>query len=161
MYKVFLSGLFLVLFSGCSALLQTVYAEGTVETKPKEKSQERSLQVIQLAEKYLGVPYAYGGTNPKIGFDCSGFVKYIYSHFNLSLPHRADLQFQVGTSVARKDLKAGDLVFFQKGSVVGHVGIYAKGGNFIHATRPGRLVSYSNLEEAYYRVRYVGARRVL
>lgn len=107
----------------------------------------------------LGIDYDYGGTTTD-GFDCSGFTSYVFKKLGVTLPHSSKSQYTLGTKVAKDDLRAGDLVFFNTdGSGVSHVGIYVGDGKFAHAASKG--VTISNLDEKYYAARYVGARRVL
>ncbi|MBE6994704.1 MAG: hypothetical protein E7423_08710 [Ruminococcaceae bacterium] len=119
-------------------------------------------QIVDYAASFLGCPYVYGGTSPK-GFDCSGFTRYVYAHFNISLPHSSASQYKSSvTKIKRSELKLGDLVFFSSGgSGVGHVGIYVGGGNFIHAPRPGKSVTYDSLDSNYYSSHYIGAGTLL
>lgn len=119
-------------------------------------------QVLQTAAKHLGTPYRYGGSSPG-GFDCSGFVMYVFSQYGIELPRTASDQAAMGTHVDKKDLKPGDLVFFScGGSGINHAGIYSENGNFIHSSSPrSGGVIYSSLVEGYYLQHYVGARRIL
>jgi peptidoglycan endopeptidase LytE len=119
-------------------------------------------QILQTAAQHLGTPYKYGGSNPG-GFDCSGFVMYIYNQYGIKLPRTASDQAALGTHVDKKDLKPGDLVFFNcGGSGINHAGIYSGNGNFIHSSSPSSGgVIYSSLTEGYYQQHYVGARRIL
>lgn len=125
-----------------------------VALTPREKV---LLEVI----KYLDTPYKYGGNGGK-GIDCSAFTKQVYNNsVELQLPRSAREQYQVGDDVSKDDLKFGDLVFFNttRRSYPGHVGIYLGEGQFVHASR--KLgVTVSSLDEAYYKKRYIGARRV-
>ena len=114
------------------------------------------VQVVRFAKHLLGVPYRYGGTSPRSGFDCSGFVRYVYSHFGISLPHSSFADIVRGKSVARNDLLPGDLVFFDGD---GHVGIYVGDGEFIHAPHTGTVVRISSMS-GWYGARYDGARRI-
>ena len=120
-------------------------------------------KIVIYAKQYLGYPYRYGGETPATGFDCSGFVKYVYKHFNINLPHRADLQFNYGKAVVKKDLRAGDLVFFRStyGGYIGHVGIYVEKNTFIHASQTGRPVIFGDLTSHNRVQRYVGAKRII
>jgi len=112
--------------------------------------------VVGIAMRYLGTPYAWGGASPG-GFDCSGFVAYVFSQVGVSLPHYSGAQYGYGVSVPREQLQPGDLVFFDG---LGHVGIYIGGGQFIHAPHTGDVVKISSLAESWYASTYVGARRI-
>ena len=112
--------------------------------------------VAGIALSYLGVPYVWGGASPS-GFDCSGFVMYVYAQVGISLPHNAAMQYGYGSPVSRDQLEAGDLVFFDG---LGHVGIYIGGGSFVHAPHTGDVVKISSLSDSWYASTYVGARRL-
>ena len=123
--------------------------------------------IISDAMKYLGRPYRRGSAGPK-SFDCSGFTSYVFKINNISLGRSSRDQYMQGIHVERKNLKVGDLVFFSSpgsGRGVGHVGIVSKVDNngnfsFIHAARNGiKVDNYANT--AYYKGRYLGARRIL
>jgi peptidoglycan DL-endopeptidase CwlO len=111
--------------------------------------------VVGIAMQYLGTPYVYGGASPS-GFDCSGFVMYVFNQIGVSLPHNAAAQYGYGMPVSRDQLQAGDLVFFNG---LGHVGIYIGGGQFIHSPHTGDVVKISSLT-GWYSSTYVGARRL-
>jgi cell wall-associated NlpC family hydrolase len=111
--------------------------------------------VVGIAMQYLGTPYVYGGASPS-GFDCSGFVMYVYAQLGVSLPHNAAAQYGVGTPVDRSQLQPGDLVFFNG---LGHNGIYVGGGSFIHSPHTGDVVKISSLS-GWYASTWVGARRL-
>jgi peptidoglycan DL-endopeptidase CwlO len=110
---------------------------------------------VGIAMQYLGTPYVYGGASPS-GFDCSGFVMYVYSQLGVSLPHNAAAQYGYGTPVDRSQLQPGDLVFFNG---LGHNGIYIGGGSFIHSPHTGDVVKISPMS-GWYASTYVGARRL-
>jgi peptidoglycan endopeptidase LytE len=115
--------------------------------------------VAQYAAHYLGVPYSWGGTSPS-GFDCSGFVRFVFAHFGVSLTRTSFSQFGEGSSVSRSNLQPGDLVFFaSNGGGASHVGIYVGNGQFINAADSG--VRYDSLSSGYWSSSYVGGRRVL
>jgi cell wall-associated NlpC family hydrolase len=111
--------------------------------------------VVGIAMQYLGTPYVYGGASPS-GFDCSGFVMYVFAQIGVSLPHNAAAQYGSGTPVDRSQLQPGDLVFFDG---LGHVGIYVGGGSFVHAPHTGDVVKISSMS-GWYASTYVGARRL-
>jgi cell wall-associated NlpC family hydrolase len=111
--------------------------------------------VVGIAMRYLGTPYVWGGASPS-GFDCSGFVMYVYAQIGVSLPHNAAAQYGYGTPVDRSQLQPGDLVFFNG---LGHNGIYIGGGSFIHSPHTGDVVKISSLS-GWYDSTWVGARRL-
>jgi peptidoglycan DL-endopeptidase CwlO len=111
--------------------------------------------VVGIAMQYLGIPYVYGGSTPA-GFDCSGFIMYVFAQIGVSLPHNAAAQYGYGSPVDRSQLQPGDLVFFNG---LGHAGIYIGGGSFIHAPHTGDVVKISSMT-GWYTSTYVGARRL-
>ena len=116
--------------------------------------------IVSLSMNYIGVPYVFGGTSP-YGFDCSGYVQYIFAKAGISIPRTADVQYDFGTPISTTDLVPGDLVFFSTYTYgASHVGIYLGDGNFIHASS-SRGVTVSSLSQAYYSSCYIGARRIL
>ena len=116
--------------------------------------------VISESMQYLGVPYVFGGTSPS-GFDCSGYVQYVFAHAGLSLPRTADVQFECGSPVSSRDLVPGDLVFFSTYAPgASHVGIYLGDRQFINASS-SHGVSVASLDSSYWGACYIGARRVL
>jgi cell wall-associated NlpC family hydrolase len=113
--------------------------------------------VIGIAMRYLGVPYVWGGESPS-GFDCSGFVAYVYAQVGVPLPHYTGAQWAVGVPVSTSDLQPGDLVFFDG---LGHVGMYIGGGEFIHSPHTGDVVRIDSLSESWYAATFDGARRIV
>jgi len=111
--------------------------------------------VVGIAMRYLGVPYVWGGSTPR-GFDCSGFVAYVFAQIGVSLPHSSYAMYGMGTPVSISQLQPGDLVFFTGAS---HMGIYIGGGQFIHAPHTGDVVKISSLS-GYYSSNFAGARRL-
>lgn len=121
--------------------------------------QAQGNEIVALARNELGIPYLYGGSSPR-GFDCSGLVYYVYAQAGIQVPRTANAQLYASHPVARADLRPGDLVFFEiAGDAQMHVGIYAGGGNFIHAPATGESVSYAQLDNAYWKTRFVGGGR--
>jgi len=136
---------------GSSLALPTSVADASAAPPPSPYG-----GVVGIAMRYLGVPYVWGGASPS-GFDCSGFVMYVYSQVGVSLPHYTVAQWNAGVPVSRADLEPGDLVFFDG---LGHVGIYVGGGEFIHSPQTGDVVKISSLDEGWYAANYDGARRI-
>jgi len=123
--------------------------------------------VLSTADNYLGTRYSYGGASPESGFDCSGFVQFVYRQNGVPLPRTSRLQATSGRSVAAKldGLRPGDLLFFsQHGEVIDHVAIYAGNDRILHSTSSGGGVRYDDLGSSrgkWFRERLVAARRVL
>jgi len=119
-------------------------------------------EIVTAALAYLGTPYVWGGQSPG-GVDCSGFVYLVFTPYVPNLQRMSSYDyFHLGTSIARSALQPGDLVFFTTYAAgPSHVGIYIGEGKFVHASTAPRQVSVASLEEPYYAVRYLGARRLL
>jgi cell wall-associated NlpC family hydrolase len=123
-------------------------------------------RVLPTAERYLGVPYRWGGTSPRTGFDCSGFVQYVFAKHGTRLPRTAREQASAGqrASAAWSTLRPGDLVMFaEPGERISHVAIYAGHRRIIHATSSGKRVRYDDLDTRrgkWFAQRLVAARRV-
>lgn len=119
-------------------------------------------QIVAYAKQFLGTPYVYGGNGPSC-FDCSGFTKYVYAHFGVTLNRTATDQLANGTSVSKSQLQPGDLVFFRANTTkpVSHVGIYIGGGQFIHASTNTYSVKIDRLDSGYYAGVYVYGRHIL
>ena len=120
-----------------------------------------SRTVVSDAMSYMGVPYVFGGNTPSSGFDCSGYVRYVFANAGIYLPRTADVQYNCGYAVSTSELAPGDLVFFETYCPgPSHVGIYVGDGNFVHASS-SRGVTVSSLSSSYYSAHYLGARRVM
>ncbi|MBR0261768.1 MAG: C40 family peptidase [Selenomonadaceae bacterium] len=116
--------------------------------------------IISASMNYIGVPYVFGGTSP-YGFDCSGYVQYVFAKAGISIPRTADVQYDFGTPISTTDLVSGDLVFFSTYTYgASHVGIYLGDNNFIHASS-SRGVTIDSLGSSYWSSHYIGARRIL
>ncbi len=115
--------------------------------------------ILRNALAYVGTPYRWGGTSPRTGFDCSGYVWFVYASAGIGIPRTADAQFAAGRPIAG-DPAPGDLVFFQTYDWgASHVGIYLGNGWFVQEIAPN--VHFSNFNSPYFRSRYIGARRFL
>lgn len=123
---------------------------------------EHARELLSSAVKLSGIRYQYGGRSPETGFDCSGFVRYVYAQTtNLSLPHSAHAISQIGDSISKQELQPGDLVFFNTlKSAFSHVGIYLGNNRFIHAPSSGGSVRVEDMQQAYWRNRFNGAQRI-
>ena len=103
-------------------------------------------QVLAYAYQFEGYPYVWGGSSPSTGFDCSGFVQYVYAHFGINLPRTTFEQVNCGTPVSLNNIKPGDLVFeFGSSEGPNHVGIYIGNGQMIDAAGVGQGVTISKL----------------
>lgn len=130
----------------------------------QETSTNNGAEIVEFAKQYLGYSYVLGGRTPETGFDCSGFTKYVYSNFGYTLGNTAASQNNIGTEIARENLKTGDLIlFYDEGKTkIGHTGIYMGDGNFIHAANASRGVVTDNLDtNSYYNTRVVSIRRIV
>lgn len=118
--------------------------------------------VINTAMSMIGVPYRFGGSSADSGFDCSGFVRSIYQEtVGHLLPRKALDQAQATEKIDKKELRPGDLVFFNTmRRAFSHVGIYVGNGEFIHAPSRGKSVRVESMDSSYWAKRFNGARRV-
>lgn len=133
--------------------------------KDSEKSGTLGSKIVYYAKNFLGVKYVWAGESPR-GFDCSGFVLYVYRNFGYSLPHSSAAQGRLGKKLSIKELRQGDLVFFDTNggrNNISHVGIYIGNNRFIHASsgRQARKVVISVLSGSYYDKYYMTARRII
>jgi cell wall-associated NlpC family hydrolase len=120
-------------------------------------------RVVPTAEQYIGVPYRYGGTSPRTGFDCSGFVQYVYGQQGVDLPRTSPQMAGAGMAVSTRSLAVGDLMLFAQGGRISHVAIYAGNGRFIHSSSSGNGVRYDDLgtrRGRWFADHLVAARRV-
>ena len=132
----------------------------SVEALQESTGSTLASKIIKTAKKYIGVPYKWGGTTPK-GFDCSGYVQYVFNKHGIELPRTSREQYYTGYKVSKSNLQPGDLVFFNtSGKGVSHVGIYIGDGDFIHSASSKGIV-IADLFGNYWSSYYLGARRVL
>ncbi len=118
-------------------------------------------KIVDTAMLYLGTPYVWGGTTEK-GFDCSGFVQYVYKECGYTINRTAADIYENGTYVDKENLEIGDAICFSSHTEsIGHVGIYIGNGQFIHASSGSGCVIISDLSEDYYTNRYIGSRHIV
>ena len=152
----------IVKYSGSTGSSGTAAVSAVSHASTSSASGTRQ-QIVDYAATLLGCKYVYGGNSPS-GFDCSGYVKYVFAHFGVNLSRTSASQYSNSVRISKSDLNVGDLVFFSQtrgSSKVGHVGIYVGGGQFIHAASPGKGVRYDSLSDSYYSSHYIGSGRVL
>ena len=120
-------------------------------------------QIVRTAKNFLGLPYRWGGTSAKDGFDCSGLTMTAYRLNGYQLPRTSRAQFAAGTPIATDALQPADLVFFRTSARhrVSHVGLYIGDGRFIHAPSRGKRIRIDSIDGGYYHRRLVGARHFL
>lgn len=140
------------IFLLCSLIL-SIYSPANAANTPNET------QFIQQSKKYIGVRYVYGGNTPSSGFDCTGYINYVYNKFGYSLPRTSANIYASKSLSPVKELKVGDLVFFETYKPgASHAGIYIGSNQFVHASS-SKGVTVSNMGESYWNTRYLGARR--
>lgn len=156
----------------CALLMPNAHAAPGSDAEPASKTTDApraSAQgegavgdIILQAVSLMGIAYRFGGTTPVNGFDCSGFIRYIFQSSGLNLPRSAAEQAQVGRPVSRDELKPGDVLFFNtRGFNYSHNGLYLGNGRFIHAPRTGKNIEITNLNASYWSSRFNGARRMV
>mgnify|MGYP002853723176 CR=1 FL=1 len=128
----------------CAVLLMTFF-NGVNAEAADDSSVGHQIAIEASKDEYQGIPYVWAGDDTS-GFDCSGFVLYVYAKFGYDLPHYTGSQRDMGTRVSYSDLQEGDLVFFYPDD--GHVGIYVGNGNVVHAGSNG--ITTSTIESGYY-----------
>ena len=134
---------------------------GYVSREYVSKSEVQA-QLVEYAKKFIGVPYVYGGTTPN-GFDCSGYMQYVYKHFGIEIPRVARDQARAsnGYTISKEDLMPGDLIFFiTKGNYISHVGMYIGNNEFLHAPDVGQTITVANMTDSYWIRRYAKSVRI-
>jgi cell wall-associated NlpC family hydrolase len=135
-------------------------AEKSLPPRKAEKPGDMGAVAARTAERFVGIPYRWGGENVVDGMDCSGFVRAVYNLCGVNIPRTSAEQFRTGEKVDRGDLVDGDLVFFGASpDSINHVGIYVGGGKFVHAPRRGDEIKVATLDEKYFAGRFIGAKR--
>ena len=159
----------LIYFFCLSLVFGNAYADesgtpGMADSFAETASQwsDTAQEILLNALSLTGVKYKYGGKSPETGFDCSGFVKYVFEQAaNLTLPHGARAISQLGQQIPVEQLQPGDLVFFNTlKTAFSHVGIYVGEGRFIHAPSSGGGIHVVSMNDAYWSKRFNGARRI-
>ena len=156
-----LSGTFAVGGDALAGRHQTALEAASGAMNPLRGGSQLRKLLADFSMTLQNIRYRRGGRDPKTGFDCSGFVRYVFRHTaGAELPSDSASQYHAGHAIARGDLRTGDLVFFKtRGKRVSHVGIYLGDGRFVHAPRTGRDVTVSELD-GYWGRKFVEARRV-
>ena len=151
-----------VVIDGQSGFVYSQYvAKGTITVTPSASGSDVGNQIASFALQYVGYPYVWAGSDPSVGFDCSGLVYYTYKQFGYTLPRVANNQMSAGVHVEHGDLQPGDVLGFYSGSsYVGHVGIYIGDGKFVHASTSTTGVIISELD-GWYENRGYEARRIV
>jgi cell wall-associated NlpC family hydrolase len=151
-----------------SASFTTAAADAPAMQQPTATDNEQhgwsssAQEILINALSLTGIKYKYGGSSPETGFDCSGFVRYVFQQAaDLTLPHGARALSRLGQSVPADQLRPGDLVFFNTlRSAFSHVGIYLGDNRFIHAPSSGGAIHVVSMDDAYWAKRFNGARRI-
>lgn len=133
------------------------------EPSPFERYTSNAKDLVLKGLELVGINYRFGGTDPDSGLDCSGFVQVVFKDaLGMLLPRTAKEQSQVGNVIDKKELKPGDLVFFNTmRRAFSHVGIYLGDNRFMHAPRTGAEVRVEDMSQGYWVKRYNGARRLV
>jgi cell wall-associated NlpC family hydrolase len=154
-------------FTACTLISQYAFADETPTQAPETESRfvgyrDGVQQIVDRAHELIGIRYRRSGDRPQTGFDCSGFVGYVFREgVGLILPRVSREISKTGTPVSKDELKAGDLVFFNTmRHAFSHVGIYLGDHLFVHAPRTGGAVRIDDLKARYWVKRYSGARRM-
>lgn len=157
----------IILFFAANTLSNPSYAKAPGPPTAAADSLNPIQSLVNFATQHLNIPYRSGGSS-KRGFDCSGFVRYCFNHWNITLPHSSAAQAQHGEAVELGDAKPGDLIFFKGNSTrsqrIGHVGIITEVApgyvKFIHSAWKGGI-RYDMLNAAYYSKRFVAIKRMI
>jgi gamma-D-glutamyl-L-lysine dipeptidyl-peptidase len=131
------------------------------EPQPQHRDKsDMGIIAAKTAERFVGIPYRWGGDTVVDGMDCSGFVRAVYNLCGVNIPRTSREQYKVGDVVGKDELKDGDLLFFgASADEISHVGIFIGNGRFVHAPRRGDDIKISTLDDAYFVKRFVGAKR--
>ncbi|OHD65866.1 MAG: hypothetical protein A2176_03380 [Spirochaetes bacterium RBG_13_51_14] len=144
----------LIIITALACCLRAFSPADGADTRPADNLRAR---IISTAKRYLGTRYNYGGTSTK-GFDCSGFVRFVYQENGITLPRSTVDQFKQGKKIEMAVILPGDLVFFRiYGDRISHVGIFVSRSTFIHAPSSGKQVSFADMNIEYWKKNFAGA----
>ena len=154
---------YITTYSGVNGYVSADYltvTEGDLPSRSAESS-TKGQAIVDIATQYLGIPYRYGGSSPSTGFDCSGFVKYVYAQAGVTLNRVAADQMSNGIWVDPSQLQPGDIIgFYSSSGYIGHVGIYVGNGMMIHSPQTGDVVKYESVVSGNYGSRAKQCRRI-
>ena len=149
-----------LLAAGCAGT-PTVPASAPAAAESVPATSDVRGPIAELALSMVGVPYRYGGADPREGFDCSGLVFYSYTSNGHAVPRTSREQFDAAQKISLAEATEGDLVFFQDQEKLSHVGIYLGDGRFVHAPSSGGTVSVASIDAPYYQRHFVTVGRLL
>lgn len=157
-------GWFMIEYDGVCGYMHPDYLESiaVAEAVSTRKVKTEGERIVETAMKYIGIKYVWGGSTPKQGFDCSGLTQYVFNECGYKIRYRTQ-QYLDGQAVKYSQLEPGDLVFFATNGngKISHVGIYIGNGQFIHAPKPGKTVTITDMSSGYYKNTFVCARRIV
>ncbi len=158
--KYFITLSILLLLSACGTTRHDTPAPAASVAPHSDDAQMNNLAIYAIS--LYDTPYQYGGKSRTNGFDCSGFVQYVFRNsLGLQLPRTSAEMSRAGTPLGQDQLKPGDLVFFNTAhSPYSHVGIFVGENRFVHSPRSGKAIMMSSMNDKYWRTRYNGARRI-
>lgn len=148
--------IFLVLASACST--QSLSPSESASKEPVAATGSLGDEAVRIALGHVGTPYRYGGASPN-GFDCSGLVHYSYLKAGKSVPRTTGQLWKASETVDRRNIRAGDLLFFRIDGKMSHVGMYIGDSRFVHAPSSGKKVSVASLDSDFYRQALIRAGR--
>lgn len=162
-YPIYLITCLCFLLGGCMTLpempseTEIKLEQKLSSDKPAQPIDDKRIEFIGRALSFIGIPYRWGGNNPKQGFDCSGLVQYSLNDLGINTPRTAAEQQKTASKKNIDELLPGDLIFFRiKHRRTDHVAIYVGGGDFIHSPKPGQAVRTESLHQGYWKKRFVG-----
>ncbi len=133
------------------------------EKKPVQKTKkdkDMGFIAARTAERFVGIPYRWGGNTVVDGMDCSGFARAVYNLCGVNIPRTSAEQYKIGRKIDREGLEDGDLVFFGSSeSQITHVGIYVGNNHFVHAPKKGEDIKVSTLNDNGFSKKFMGGRR--